>query len=263
MAIERPGKNVILPSRGLGYEGKLPDGVCTVFAMKTIDEKLFAGINKRVDFEDVMDQLITRCTTIPKELSPKDLYLGDRLFLMMAIRMVSYGLNYSFQANCPSCNARQAYDVNLDDDLDIKFAEETDFSDPFEVTLPYCGDKLMMRLFRGEDERKILKYSDQQLKGKAALGDPAYVYRLALHITQVVSDEAERSIMPDPKGVINRAIRYVETLDAPDSSAIRDAIDKCTPGILMALNLSCRSCGNNFDLTLPMSGDFFRSRTPS
>lgn len=261
MAIERPGKQVTLPSLGAPYEGKLPEGTCTVFAMKTIDEKLFAGINKRADFEDVIDQLITRCTSIPKELPPRELYLGDRLYLMMAIRMVSYGIQYAFQANCPSCNARQQYDVNLDSDLEVKYLDEAVWSDPFEVTLPHSGDKVHLRLFRGEDERKILQYTDKQLKGKAAIGDPAYVFRLALHITQVVSNEADRTLLPDPKGIINKAIRYVENLDAPDSSAIREAIDEATPGMLMALNLSCRSCGNSFDLTLPMSGDFFRSRT--
>lgn len=262
MAIERPGKQVTLPSLGLPYEGKIPGGQCTVYSMKTVDEKLFAGINKRMDFEDVIDQLIARCTDI-KDLPPRELYLGDRLYLMMAIRMVSYGVNYAFQAGCPSCNARQQYDVNLESDLEVKFADEAVWADPVEVTLPYSGDKVSIRLFRGDDERKIIKYADQQLKGKAALGDPAYVFRLALHVIQVVSNEAERTIMPDPKGVINKAIRYIENLDAPDSSAIRDAIEEHTPGLMMALNLSCRSCGNTYDLTLPMSGDFFRSRTSS
>jgi hypothetical protein len=77
--LERPGSDVLLPSRGLPYGDAIPEGRVTVYAMKTIDEKLFTGLNKRIDFENVIDTLIKRCTNIPKDFKPSDLYTGDRI----------------------------------------------------------------------------------------------------------------------------------------------------------------------------------------
>lgn len=230
--------------------------------MKTVDEKLFGGMTKRSDMETVVDQLIRRCSSLPKEFDPLDLYIGDRVFLMINIRAASYGTKYNFTSQCPSCNAKAPFEVDLTTDLEIQELQD-DYDDPFTVTLPHSQDVVTMKLFRGREERRVIQFVEGlQKKGNVQqLGDPAYVYRLALHINSVESADEKRRVNPgSPKDIMAQAIRYIENLDAPDSSAVREEIDSRTPGIILAVNLDCRSCGNNWDTSMPMSADFFRSK---
>jgi hypothetical protein len=237
----------------------------TVYAMKTVHEKLFGGMQKRSDMEMVVDQLIQRCTNLPKELTPEDLYVGDRVFLMINIRAASYGVKYTFTAQCPNCNAKAPFEVNLLEGLEVQELQD-DWSDPFTITLPYNKDTVTMRLFRGREERRVIQFVESQQKrgNLSQMGDPAYVYRIALHIISVESADVKRIINPgSPRDIMAQCIQYVENLDAPDSSAIREEIDQRTPGIILSVNLDCRSCAHNWDTSMPMSADFFRSKARS
>jgi hypothetical protein len=183
----------------------------------------------------------------------------------MNIRAASYGVKYSFTAQCPACNAKAPFEIDLTTDLEVQELQD-DWQDPFTVHLPYCKDVVTMRLFRGREERRVILFVEgQQKKGNLTqMGDPSYVYRLALHIVSVVSEDEKRAVNPgSPRDIMARCIQYVEGLDAPDSSAIREEIDSRTPGLIMSVNLDCRACGNNWDTTMPMSVDFFRSKARS
>lgn len=264
---ERLGQKFRLPSLGKAYGDLLPDGEIEIFAMKTTEEKLFTGLTKAQDFENVIDTLIARCTSLPKELKPADLLTGDRVFLMMFMRAVSYGNYYGFQARCgmDSCHHKWDQTIDLTRDLEIKELDACEpFEDPFEIELPDSNDRVKLRLFRGRDERRVLDYVDRQSR-KVDIrkqGDPAYLYRLALHVVGVVSEDPKRTFGgegTDPGETLADALVWVEKLVAPDSSAIREELEARTPGIVLSVEYDCPRCGENQTMPLPVSASFFRT----
>lgn len=261
---ERPGMDVLLPSLGKPYGGSVPGGLVTVSAMRTVEEKLFGGLTKRGDFETVIDTLIKRCVSLPDKIKPEDLYLGDRVFLIMQIRAASYGVNYTFRATCESCQGKWDHQVNLTEDLEVREVQD-DWEDPFEIELPYSGDNVTLRLFRGTHEKMVVDFVERQHKrvNTKTVGDPAYVYRHALHVVQVKSKDPEQcfgGVDSDIRDTIGPAMQWFEQLVAQDSSEIREAIDSRTPGILLSQSVDCPKCGVENQVVLQMTADFFRSR---
>lgn len=261
----RPSIEVVLPSRGLPYDGLIPHGVMNLHSMTTAEEKLFAGISKRADFETVIDNLIRNCSDIPKGLKPEDLYVGDRAFLMMNIRAASYGAMYGFNLTCDNCKARWDHEIDITKDLEVREAPE-DHEDPFKVELPISGDTVTIRLFRGYDERLIIKYVDQQNRKVdiRKVGDPGYTYRMALHLLAVDSANDPNDTFDETtaKGqILGLAMKYIDSLAAGDSSAIRDELEARTPGIVLAVETSCPKCDHAVETGLPITAEFFRAKS--
>ena len=259
-----------MPSKGKPYGDRIPHGLITVYSMTTQEEKLFAGISKKIDFENVIDALIKRCSGIPDSLRPGDLYVGDRVFLMMNIRAASYGAQYGFKVTCPECRARWDHDLDITKDLEVQEVSE-DHQDPFEVELPMTHDLVALRLFRGDDERAIIQYVDRQNKrvNIRQIGDPGYTYRMSLHLMGVKSNSDPstnfdiESCQEKPGAFQALATEYIESLTAQDSSVIREEIDNRTPGLVLAMEMNCPKCDADFPLSLPLSADFFRAKSTS
>lgn len=260
--LERPGQDAILPSLGKPYKGAIPGGLVSVYAMRTTEEKLFAGLTKATDFENVIDRLIVSCSSIPKELKPSELYVGDRTYLMMQIRAASYGIMYGFQASC-QCRAKWDHSIDITKDLEVKELDDT-WEDPFTIELPYSKDRATLRLYRGRDERRVIDFIDRSTKKLNIKnpGDPGYIYRMALHVVGVESQDGRSSIGgvdADPAETLSAAMIWVESLYAPDSSAIRDEIESRTPGIILNVQYECPKCGTDISEPLPVSPNFFRA----
>lgn len=268
MSDNRPGTEVFLPSKGLPYGGLLPNGSVEVISMTTTDEKMFAGISKKMDFENVIDTLIRRCTKLPAEIKPSNLYVGDRVFLMMYIRAVSYGTQYGFKVQCTECQARWDHDLDIMNDLEVRELSD-DHQDPFKIELPINGDTVTLKLFRGDDERSIIRYVDQQNKkvNLKQIGDPGYTYRLALHLLGVDSSSdpndtfSEESLAAKPGALLACSIDYIDKLAAADSSVVRDEIEARTPGLNMLIEMECPKCLHGWTMGMPITADFFRAKS--
>ena len=262
----RPELEVKLPSLGRAYQGQIPEGIMKVYALRTVDEKLLTGANKALDFENIVDTLLRRCTNLPEKMRPGTLYTGDRVFLLMMLRCVSYGANYTFKLTCPDCRASWSHTIDLTRDLEIREAAP-DHQDPFTLDLPHSGDVIKLRLFRGDDEKAVFKFVDQSSKkvDLKQVGDPGYLYRMILHVVGVESVmDPEKSFdadtMTEPGQLFQAAQYYMESLTALDSVAIRDAIEDRTPGIILRLEPECPKCSLNFETAMPMEASFFRPR---
>lgn len=264
MSKDRPGAVISLPSLGRPYGGLLPDGKLTVYAMKTTEEKLFGGLGKRSDIENVLDILIRKCSDLPDALAPKDLYIGDRLYAWLGIRAASYGAQYAFQVSCKSCRHKWQHKLeNLLEDLEVQ-EPGLDHEDPFDLELPQSGDVVTLRLLRGVHERLIMDYVERSTKklNTNVPGDPGYIYRHALHVVAVKSATPGQSFGgPDMpiKAVVGPAMEWFENLYAQDSDVIRQELMARTPGVNLEMVIECPKCREDNETVLPMTADFFRS----
>jgi hypothetical protein len=187
-----PASGIVqVPSKGLLYGNKLPDGLVEVAALTAREEKLIAGAVG--DVHEMIDALLGRCM-LTKTISPQEMLLSDRLFILFNIRANSYGPKYGWETTCRSC--RQPFRHTMDIPGDVEVAWLTDESEePFEVALPISGHKVGFRLLRGFDEQKVVKYVQLQARrGKVGggWGDPAYSYRVALQIMEITPGGLDR-----------------------------------------------------------------------
>ena len=241
-------RQVTLPSKGKLY----PDstGVVKVAAVTTRQEKILAGSGNSAAAK--LDMVLEQCIDTGG-LATSDLLLADRLLCLFHIRSLSYGDKYGFMIKCPSCGKNNRHEVDLINDIPLTEADDN-FVEPFPVTLPHSGQRLGLRIFRGKDESAVAAWVEKH--GQNANpddGDVAYFYRLARHISTINDKQI-------PIGS-SEAMELVQKLEGPDSLALRNAIDKTSIGYQMVLNLRCKACGSEDEVSLPFSVEFFRPKS--
>lgn len=250
-------RDVTLPSQGLLYEGKLPEGRITVKALTVKDERVLMG---QGDSEVILNKVLTKLTELPDTLGPQDLTLDDRLFLNIQLRNISYGSLYEYEYQCADC--REMVSASLDlNDLPVleptEAWEEGDAPEPFAVTLA-DGTIVEWKFLRGSDEMAIGRLARQNVKrGIGRDGDPEYVFRLAKHVVGING----RRTTDEEKALTFKEIRdFVEGLYAQDSQALRNAIEDNRAGLDLQMEETCPLCGSLNEFGLPFTAkSFFRS----
>lgn len=244
-------KEVQLPSRGKLYGGEIPDGIIALEPLGTREEKLFsAGSNSG---SLIVNKIFEACVTCP--IDHQKLILGDRLFILLQLRSITYGRQYDYSYQCDNCK-KKAYGFLDLDSLPVRTPkEEIEDASKFTVKLPLLGHTLTLRLLTGEDEDKITRYVNQiTAKSRGQAADIEYIYRLARRFDQVDGEAIG----------IREAMDLVERLKGQDSLALRDAIIENDIGPDIEVTPTCQNCGFESEaFTMPLDSEFFRPRRRS
>lgn len=236
-------KEIQLPSKGILYNGKVPDGLVYVEPMGTAQEKLFSSGR---DGTAVINKIFDDCLTSP--IPHQDLVLGDLVWCLINIRAVSRGPEYQFNYVCDNCRKKTSVSVNL---LDFEIRSPSpDVVYPFEVTLPILGDTLGIRLLTGKDTEAVERYGKQVARHSPGTAEESqYVYRLARRIASINGEQIG----------VQEVMKYVEKVRGLDSQAIDDAIEDNEVGPVMLVYPTCQRCAYDNDAKeIPVTGDFFR-----
>lgn len=225
-----------------GYED-IPLEV-TLRAMKTKEEKMLLGSTGN----NVFDKILGSCLEEPVNLPLGKLILSDKHFLMMKLRILSYGSDYHVKHKCEWCEKVHEYPISLDD-VPINNLDD-DFIEPFEFELPMSKDMIGIKLLRDMDNRKVERRAKQiNRKTKGNLdGDISYILRLV-----------ERLVTVNGESIKNKQ-KYVEDLHGRDSAYIQHKLDTVEVGYDLKMYEECPYCGNDVDFILPMTSEFFRPR---
>lgn len=234
-----------LPSRGMLYDGQIPDGKVELRKL-TVGEEIIIQSNS-VGL-DLIGKLIDSCVKLPPGFDSQQLLVGDRLALLIAMRVHTFGAKYSYSYECAHCNAKNKATVNLD--TDIKPREiKPDQTEPINVDLPDAGMKVGLRFLRGVDEVTISRVAKRVTLQSNDANDPSLLIRMALQLVEV---DGEKIKTP------NEREEFVKYLAMPDATKWRDAVDAVEPGVDLSITAECTACGRVNDMILPFSADFFR-----
>lgn len=239
-------QNIELPSRGKFYKGKLPDGQVKIKPITVAEEKYFTATK---DKASIINTVLDRCI-LSKELKVGEYLLTDQFFILLNIRSLSYGPEYSFEMICRACETKYMHLVLLPKGLILKIASDDD-TEPFPIDLPNCGSKLMCRFLRGDDETDIRNFVKQATVSDG--GDPAYVYRLSKQIVSIDGKELD---------VIEK-LMFCENMIGADSVALRDGIAKQESGVDLEIVAVCPRCKEETKIVMPFTADFFRPGIPA
>lgn len=234
---------VTLPSMGILYkEDKIPAEV-TVRGMTTKEEKILYASQGG----DVFQKILSNCITEPSNIDVKKLIAADEMFLIMQLRMVTYGPEYKVSAVCPHCGARETYKINLSE-FETDFLPD-DFEEPIKIELPRSGDVLSVKILRNEDSDFVEKHARKFAKQfNLNYREVEYVNRMAKYIIAINDEPVD----------FNTARDYVENMMSMDSAKFWSVLNSIKVGLDTTANVVCSSCGEEFDFVMPITSEFFR-----
>ena len=238
-------ETIVLPSHGEVYEEEVNPEII-LSSMTTKHEMLRLSSNE--NSQKLMADIIDDCIQTDVGISAYDMCLADYQFLLLKLREVTFGNDYSMSVICPYCNGRTDVDMDLDD-LEIKeFTEEAlEYS---EIELPISGDTIALTLQTPRMLDKINKQVRQAQRKSHTRENQNILYTM---LNSIVAKNGEKfnSIAEE---------QWLRNLPLADTNYIMDAIDKLNSsfGIIMAVDTTCNVCGEDIVVPFLVNGTFFR-----
>ena len=193
----------------------------------------------------VITELIKSCLT-DKSINPIDMLTGDRNALMVAIRITGYGPDYDVEVQCNECEQKAPRSFNLGE-LPIKrlsIAPVQEGMNLFEFLLPACKKTVRFKFLTGRDEEEIMATSEKQKK-LGLQGESAVTTNLLYSVVSIDGVEDRGKIAG-----------FIRMMPARDSLALRNYVRDNEPGISMRQDVTCPSCGNTEEVSMPIGVSF-------
>jgi|LakMenEpi03Aug12_release.lakeMendotaPanAssembly.Ray.scaffolds.fasta_scaffold349760_1 hypothetical protein len=245
---EVPVERIPLPSGGLVYPRNHPLHNVEAIDIKAMtareeDILLSRALSKQ---GTTMSALISACL-VDKRIDPRTLISGDRLAIVLGIRITGYGSQYKSDVSCQSCQVSSRNDFDIGQ-LDVKPLEIAPSGDEnlFEFVLPMTKKRVLFKFLTGQDEEDNNAIIERKQKLFPNAPEGVVTTRLESHIVSVdgVSDKSKIS-------------KFVSAMPAGDSRALRTYIEKNEPGVNLEVSWRCSYCGFDNRNTLPMGTLFF------
>lgn len=187
---------------------------------------------------------IMQAAVLTEGINVEDLLIGDRVALLIDIRIATFGPEFVFKAICPACHRPGYFKEDLSQ-LPRRYLEP---SLPLgedrlvEFQLPRSGSVVKYRYLRGKDERRA---RDLRAQNREALIQ-------ALLRLRTVEVDGQKIVSP----------RFWDELEAADAAALWAHMEQNDCGVETEIVLSCADCGHVWEADLPIgSRDFFLPRT--
>ena len=241
-----------LPSKGKIYNPPINPEV-TLRSMTTMED-MERTSPSQLEYKN-MSNIIQRCIVDNDEqkISVYDLCLGDYLFLLHKLRVVSFGPSYKIFTQCPKCGHSEVQTISLDD-LDV-LDDVDSMIELSTFTLPQSKLVITLKLQTPRMLDEIERLRTEYLTKNPDQVDP----RLMITLMQLIDTV-------DGKKYTNRVQleNFVKTLPIRDANYIIKMADKINGKVGIDYSIVCHcgnsQCGNNFLSTFRYSQEFF---TPS
>lgn len=267
----QPKLYVRLPSKGKFYpHGALDHSAneeYAVYAMTAKDELMFKTPDALLTGQSTVE-VIKSC--VPSILDPWTMPSIDLDFLLIAIRIATYGDKMEVGCNCPKCNAENSYEIALSPWLENfhNFVYEDSIKlDPLTINIrPYTYKEMTRLSIKGLEQQKIFQIvNDENMTDEEKLDRFGQSF---VKITELTVD------------VIADCITSIETPNGStsDKAQIKDFINNCEKDVfekiskhvtdikerieLKASNVKCGECESEFELPITMDqSNFFAVRS--
>lgn len=243
-----------LPSKGLYYNGSIPDGIVKIRPLTTKDEAYLAGTASP---DEKVNQLINRCLIVPEGFDPMDLLSSDRAAVLFQIRRYSYGDDYSFTYVCTACKNQGKYSAKMSE---FKIVSPPEDAGPYRVKLPKCGKVVEFRFLTGKEDERLNKAARLVRSKITTSSDTVMIPRLAAHIVSIDGESyvGVGTSVSEMQAKHDTLVKFVENLVVLDTRALRKEIAKREPGVNPVVDMTCHSCGFQVEgVLLPITADFF------
>ena len=251
LSFATPTEFVELPSKGRFYAKGHPlhgEETLEIRFMTAKEEDILTSkalLKKGLAIDRMLQNLI-----INPQIKIHELLTGDKNAITIAARISGYGPEYLTKVTCPACTTINDLEFNLGE-ASVRADEvvEPGVTGPTErgtyiMKLPKLGVDVEIKLFTGEDEKKLLQMA--QMKKKNNLPESSLTDQLRLGIVSVNGDS--------DKATINKLIN---NMPAFDSRHFRITYLKLMPNVDMKHEFTCELCGYDSEVEVPFTAEFF------
>lgn len=238
-------KEVDVPSNGwFGGPKKV-----TLRAMMVSEEKILYTAK---DF-NFIKKLVKACCIEPKDLDIKTLHPNDLIYLLYAIRLITFGSKFTDERKCPECGLKQTIEIDISD-MEMTQLETEGLEEKLKVKLPVMGDELQLKLLsQGEIDDIDRKISAGANKGTIRnAGEYEFISRLKKSIDLKNGEQFESEA---------HKLAFIEKLNARDLAAIQATLGKIEFGFDTTVYRECCSCGAEMEVTGTICPEFFHPTT--
>lgn len=216
-----------LPSRNKFYT--LPDpGMPITMRPMTFDDEKFM-ITGSAGSGEMVNVLLERCVS---NLHIAQIFMADKMYLLLKLREISYGEEFSSDLQCPGCDDISNITFNLSQ-LPIEYIKD-DFEFPIEVNLSVIEQTAKVLLPRVQEEPY---FKTPEL--------------ILANLWRMVAEIAGRT----EKDIISEVI---DKLPLKDAHTLVAAITGETYfGVQTEVNFVCPSCKRQEVMDMPITSDFF------
>lgn len=254
--------SVKLPSRGKYYSEKVlvlnEDEELGIFPMTAQDEITLQNPDALLTGQAVID-VIKSC--VPAINSPRKLLSCDIDALMIAIRLASYGDEANMEINCPECESKNVYSLNLEALLN----QSESLDDHYEVVLE---NNLTVFIKPGTFESMVRqqKAAFENTKLEEAIINPemsdehrmkilARVFEKITKLNfELINESIDKVILTNDDGeeveIINRKhiAEWIKNIEKSTVDVIEEKVlDVNKVGIAKTTPAVCTSCSHKWD----------------
>lgn len=197
--------------------------------------------------EQALDDLIIS-SVLSENFNIDDLYIYDRMFLLMELRKKTKGEVLEFEVTCPECKSQSLNRVNLDalnyKELDNEENHIVDLGNEIKVHLRHVK--------RGHQKEEIRKNFFP--KGMTD-NQKAYTFQVLFHACAIDKVETPKGI--DENINMKDKIYLIENIPMQQMEMIRDEIDNMSFGWELENKISCVHCKYENVEPIPIQNHFF------
>ena len=218
--------------------------------LKVREERILAD-RKLAKAGAQLDELLSSCWLETLDPGPYEdpldwskVLQGDRFFVLLMVRALSYGPEYAFAVTCESrgCRGRIQWELDLTQ-LPVRTLSEESRArflagNVFETTLPGALARATFHLATGADERRMAQ-------SRKAAGDRPLTTLLAARLDGIDGVE------PREKA------KFIEDLAMSDVRHLLAEFDRVDCGVETTIEVECPDCGTRHELELPFEQGFF------
>lgn len=215
-----------LPSRGLAYVDC--DESIMIKPFTFAQERKLRSIKTSAQGLKVINALIEDCV---RGLDYDSMTLEDKNYILFKLREISYGDDYTIQAECQECQSINKLTVKISD-VPVTYAEDG-YKEPLTITLPDSQQEVKFVTPRCKDE--------QYLESAGKLIDNLWRFALS------VGKYSEKKVI---KG-------FFEATTVRDVAYFREALTKDNYGMNKAMSYECANCGEVTESLIPFTDSFF------
>ena len=232
---------VNLPSDGKFYEDRISK--LTIRNLTTDEEMKIYGSTSTT----VVDRVINSCIIEPKGFDCGTLIPADKFYLMIQLRINTYGSMYKQESYCPRCEREGIFELDLDR-LECDYLPEN-FKIPLKLRLPISKDVIELKILNTNRYNSIKERAEKIAKNTGGkVEEIEYKLKLAAQIKSINDKEVDTF----------EAENYVKGLHGRDSQTINSAIKSIKVGYSGIANIVCPHCHKEFQAPFIMNSEFFR-----
>lgn len=209
-----------------------------------IKKMLTSDTDDYMKVEELVDDLLSECV-VTEGFNIDDLYIQERVQLLLEVRKKTKGEEYKFHYKCPECDSTTINNVNLDE-LDFKTLEEREGVETVINALKDVDVKVW-HITRG-DQKEVFAMIDRDQKEEVIAYDME-IYSLASSIKSIITPDGEEiPTLDDAMFLINSAPTRFKT-------ALQEWFKKNYIGLNFTFDLECL-CGHKSKEVIPLTPDF-------